>query len=299
MVWTRRGGLTAEPYDWIMDDGAKGVVQERLRMSGRAFEMVDWEVHKKSLKKVHPRYRASVLRVVWDELPTQEKMERNGYTDNGRCPMCEEQDTAEHYLRCRGTDLRIQQERVLGNLRSDLRKWGISPVIGTWVLQTLRGETPRAENISPLRLNQAAKRAYADQNTIGWRHLAKGRPAKSMAKFQLEWDRVYPEGKKNPREKQNEMLARCLGMSLLANYEIWKERSKEVLRREPPTRKKVLLATIAGLKDQEDLVEARDRFLMEPERVPKENDSVQTMEDWIRCIRASLKRADRTNQVRR
>ena len=207
-------------------------------MSKRAFELIDWEVHEKSLKKVHPRYRASVLRMVWDELPTQEKMKRNAYTDKGRCPLCGQLDTAEHYMRCRDTGLENQRERVLGNLRSDLRKKGISQVIGSWLLQTLREETPRFEDISPLRLNQAAKSAYADQNTIGWQQLAKGRPAKSMTRFQLEWDKVYPEGKKNQKEKQEDMLAGCLGMSLLTNYEVWKERSKEVLRREPPTRRK-------------------------------------------------------------
>ena len=129
--------------------------------------------------------------------------------------------------------------------------------------------------------------------------MAKGRPAKSMTRFQLEWDKAYPEGKKNLREKQEDMLAGCLGMSLLTNYEVWKERSKEVLKREPPTRKKVLLAKITGLREKGNLVEARDRFLLEPERVPKEVDSVQAMEDWIWCVQASIERADRMVQGRR
>ena len=186
----------------------------------------------------------------------------------------------------------------MGNLRSDLRKKGVSQVIGSWLLQTLREETPRFEDISPLRLNQAAKSAYADQNTMGWRQLAKGRPAKNMTRFQLEWDKVYREGKKNQKEKQEDMLAGCLGISLLTNYEVWKERSKEVLKREPPTRKKVLLAEIARLREKGNLVEARDRFLLEPEQVPKEVDSVQVMEDWIRCVKASIERADRMMQGR-
>ena len=102
--------------------------------------------------------------------------------------------------------------------------------------------------------------------------------------------------KRKPRERQEELLARCLGMVTLANYEMWKERSNEVLRREPPTKKKVLLATISELKERGDLVEARDRFLMEPEKVPKENNSVQEMEDWIRCVQASRRRANRACQ---
>ena len=299
MVWTSRGGLTVEPYDWIMEEGAKCVVQKRLRCNERAFELIDWEVHGKSMKKIQPRYRASVLRMVWDELPTQEKMKRNKYIDDDKCPLCRERDEAGHYLRCRGTDLRIQRERLIGNLRSDLRKWGVSPVIGTWILQALRGETPKLHDLSPLRLNQAARKAYADQNTIGWRHLAKGRPAKSLTRLQQVWDSIYPETKKNPREKQEEMLAKCLGMCLLAGYEIWKERSKEVLKVEPPTRKKALLNMISELKEMGNRVEARDRFLLEPKKMPGSSDSIQEMKDWIRCVQASIKRADRMIQVRR
>ena len=53
---------------------------------------------------------------------------------------------------------------------------------------------------------------------------------------------------------------------------------------EPPTKKKILLATISGLKEMGNQMEARDRFLLEPRKVPKVEDSVQRMEDWIRCV---------------
>ena len=122
MVWTSRGGLTVEPYKWIMEEEAKGAVQKRLRINARAFEKIDWEVHEKALKKVQPRYRASVLRMLWDELPTQEKMKRNGYLEDDSCPLCGGRDTAGHYLKCINTELGIQKERVLGNLRSKMRQ---------------------------------------------------------------------------------------------------------------------------------------------------------------------------------
>ena len=83
-----------------------------------------------------------------------------------------------------------------------------------------------------------------------------------------------------------------------ANYEIWKERSKEVLKVEPPTKKKILLATISGLKEMGNRIEARDMFLLELGKVPKVEDSVQGMEDWIRCVQASIKRSVRITQVR-
>ena len=188
-------------------------------------------------------------------------------------------DTAEHYLECKHIELVNRRERVIWNLRSDLRKWGASPVIGSWLLHALGGETPSFHNIQPLRLNQAAKRAYADQNTIGWRHLTKGRSAKSLTDFQREWDRVYPENKRSEKEDQKDMLAKCLGMCLLANYEIWKERSKEVLKVEPPTKKKIQLEKISELVEKVDSVEVRDKFLFAPDKVSKVDYSLQAMED--------------------
>ena len=68
---------------------------------------------------------------------------------------------------------------------------------------------------------------------------------------------------------------------------------------EPPTKKKIQLAKISELVEKVDLVEARDKFLFAPEKVPKVDDSLQAMEDWVICVKASIKRADRTSQRRR
>ena len=68
-----------------MEKRAKYTVQHRLRVNERSFQIIDWKMHGKSIKKVQPRYRASVLRMVWDELPTQEKMQRNAKAEGAPC----------------------------------------------------------------------------------------------------------------------------------------------------------------------------------------------------------------------
>ena len=78
MVWAEEGGLTVEPYDWLTKKQAKEVIMKRLRMRARVYEEVDWEMHGAALRQIHPRYRPQVLRGVWDEIPTQVKMKRNG-----------------------------------------------------------------------------------------------------------------------------------------------------------------------------------------------------------------------------
>ena len=49
--------------------------------------------------------------MVWDELPTQEKMQRNGYVEGGRCPVCGDHDASEHYLECANVELVNRQEK--------------------------------------------------------------------------------------------------------------------------------------------------------------------------------------------
>ena len=65
----------------------------------------------------------------------------------------------------------------------------------------------------------------------------------------------------------------------------------EVAKLEQPTRKRVKLRLVTELQEDEDMVEARDRFLFGEGKVPKPEDSLQQIEDWIECVQKSKVRA--------
>ena len=86
MLWSEMGGLTTDPYDWIMMRRAREVVMMKFKINVRAYELVAWEIHGNILKKIQPRYRPGILKQIWYELPNTQKLERNGYSKDGICP---------------------------------------------------------------------------------------------------------------------------------------------------------------------------------------------------------------------
>ena len=70
-LWCEEGGITGAPYKKMVEQEAEKTVKKRLKMSTRAFEEVDWEVHGGALKKIAPRERQIVKRMLCGELPNR------------------------------------------------------------------------------------------------------------------------------------------------------------------------------------------------------------------------------------
>ena len=87
------------------------------------------------------------------------------------------------------------------------------------------------------------------------------------------------------------VVTKTLTMGVLAQYEIWKARCEEVQRVDIPMHKQVKLREVTRLIGEEEMVEARDRFLFETRHIPTKEDSIQKLEDWIRCVKGSIMRA--------
>ena len=180
MIWTEKGGPKMEPYDWIMKKMAKEAVMERLKISVRAYEEVDWELHGSAVKQVKSRYRPQVLRGVWDEIPTQSKMMRNGYAKEINCKLCGEEYGVDHYAGCGHVGLAGRQGLLIGNLRSKMVALKVNPFLTYWLLETMRDNTPRLERVSPLKLEWKVRAAFDGQNMIGWMQVPKGRVTSKM-----------------------------------------------------------------------------------------------------------------------
>lgn len=297
MLWTDQGGLTEEPYDWLMEREAKTEICRRLKISGRVYGIISWEICGKVLEKIQPRYRPSVKKLIWEEVPTRVKLVKYGFEGNERCPLCGGRDDVRHFGMCTGGNLGHERGRIIGNMKSKLNEVGVNPFLVTWFLQALNGETPVWEKVSPLGLHQVAKRTYEDQSTIGWGHLLRGRVPESMVSLQDKWSKEFGE-QKNKKKDPRAVVEKALAHGLLAVYEVWKARCDEVAKVEIPTKKKVKLEAIRELSGERDQVEARDRFLFDDDKIPGPERSVQEMNDWIECIRKSKERMQRRSLSR-
>ena len=101
LLWCSRGGITGGPYKWMLEQEAQTIVQKRLKMSERVFNEIDWNVHEGALKGISSRERRLLKRMLWGELPTGKKLERNGYREDSKFASCEEGDGTKHFLQCK------------------------------------------------------------------------------------------------------------------------------------------------------------------------------------------------------
>ena len=144
----------------MIEQEAKLIVQRRLKLPERAVEEIDWDVHEGALKRIAPRERKMLKRMLWGKLPTGQKLERNGFRENSKCALCGEDDGTEHFLRCK--ELRNSEERriVVGVMKGKLATLGINPYLNHWILTSLSGRTPNLEQERNLRVRERVHRAF-------------------------------------------------------------------------------------------------------------------------------------------
>ena len=80
------------------------------------------------------------------------KPKRNDYSEDGRCKLCGSVDSWSHYASCSHVGLSERREMLIGNLKSKMGKLRVNSFFTYWLLETLRGVTPRLEKVTPLRL---------------------------------------------------------------------------------------------------------------------------------------------------
>ena len=163
------------------------MVCKKLRISERTYNLVDWDGHERALGMIGKRERTLVKKMLWGELPTGKCLVRNGHRSGKECALCGEDDSENHYLRCSQLRESREQRRVLGVMKGRMAKLRVNPYMGKWIEESLCGRTPVLEGEKDLSIRRVVQAAYADQNTIGWDHLTKGRVAISMVRLQDWW----------------------------------------------------------------------------------------------------------------
>ena len=292
-LWCEEGGITGAPYEKMMEDEAEEIVKKRLKMSRRAFEEVDWEVHGGALKKIAPRERQMVKRMLWGELPTGRKLARNGFKGSDECALCGEVDTQKHFLECQALKEENVRATRVGVMRGKLAELNINPYLNYWVDESLKGRTPKLENERNLSVRRVVSRAFDGQNRVGWDNLTLGRVSKSMVSLQ-EWWEKESEGQGGKRKMESkEKIKKAMTIVMVTRYELWRLRSAAVIEKEGTTRMCNLKRQVRGIRERPMTVERRDEGLFQETRIPKEGDREQRYVDWIIAVQHSMKRRQR------
>ena len=87
-----------------------------------------------------------------------------------------------------------------------------------------------------------------------------------------------------------------LAIGLQCRYELWKQRSAEVIEEEGPSKIVVLMKEVQRREREQGKVERRDRFLFSQTKVPTKEDREQRINDWLEAVKMSIRRKERKEE---
>ena len=293
MLWSREGGITGDPYKWVEGERAEAVICRRLRISKRTYDLVDWDVHERALGTIGKRERTLVKKMLWGELPTGKRLERNGHRSGKECALCGVEDAENHYLGCPQLRESRERRRVLGVMKGRMAKLGVNPYMGKWMEASLSGRSPTLESERNLGIRKVVYAAFNDQNSIGWDHLSKGRVSASMVRLQDWWRGVRAQAGAEIKMGSEVVVGKALGLALMTRHELWKDRSRLVIDTEGPARVRLLRERMRELAGAEHQVERRDQVLFERNRIPSDDQGEDRLRDWVEAVEMSIMRRAR------
>ena len=132
-----------------------------------------------------------------------------GRAPKGTCVLCGEQDTVEHFLRCK----RINECRKYILLKDEMRhkahSQGAPDHLIDTITQVMMGEEGDMEEVP-----RHAKEVYQTQRRVGWNHFRKGRLIKSWSELKTR----DGEGRLRPNERWRTGITRVIVQWLLRKW---------------------------------------------------------------------------------
>ena len=109
--------------------------------------MISWELCGGMIRKIQPRYRPSVKKLIWEEIPTRVKLVRYGFEEDEKCPLCGQRDDGRNFGGCSNVKLKKERERIIGNMKTGMRSEGVNPFFVDWFIKVIHGETSGWEEV--------------------------------------------------------------------------------------------------------------------------------------------------------
>ena len=93
-----KGVLSREMQYWVMEVRTKKQMKDKLKLNYVSYDKVDLEMTGMAMKKIQTRYSATAKKIVWNEIPTEVKLMRNGYSTEMECKLFSRKDNDLHFL---------------------------------------------------------------------------------------------------------------------------------------------------------------------------------------------------------
>ena len=138
-------------------------VRHHLRMTKKDFDNVDWKAHADALKKVD---NTSLRKLLWEQHPTRVRQKRTKQHKSAMCPLCDEIDDSDHFMKCQVVNDSPLYKRTQEKYRQRAKKIGVPdhPINHTNGLMN-------GIEWAPGRYPKKVRHIYVRQRAKGWKHL--------------------------------------------------------------------------------------------------------------------------------
>ncbi len=161
-------------------------IMKKNRWNQYTFNLVDWKNHKTAMRKLPKTDRRIIIRFIHRWMPTGAYVKRQANDHDARCPLClGRNEGTNHFLQCRHATIIEKRDEMLKKLKKLTDDAGFPRL--KWLTEAILLWT-RNSNPPTLPLTHPHRQIHAEQQSIGWHNLTRGRMPK---KLQIELTRHF------------------------------------------------------------------------------------------------------------
>ena len=176
----------------LFADELREYLKNKYEWNDRVWDTIDWNIMEAPLGKLKGQRKVTIYKLVHLWQPTDRYKMRNedGLGSEGKCTHCGEIDEQLHYMRCKNEyfkDARTYAwKRFCEKMKAYRREETFFRVIWiglqNWIYEDFNEELPKGDEITDEEY-RALRRAFCDQERIGWDHFLVGRMAKGWREY--------------------------------------------------------------------------------------------------------------------
>lgn len=201
----------------ILGSDAREYWAKKLDIDIDDLKKVEWTALGNARRGFPPNKAKWVTKFLSENLPTGKNMVKWGHRDSSKCPFCNQDDEdAEHVLRCQHADVRSQWDTALDKLALDLDKLSTAPTLRHAIITNLR---TWSRGYEPQQLHGIADAQF----DIGWHALVGGFWHKQWATIQHTHYQYL--GLRNTGQV---WLAKAIRLIWHVAWSIWEARNKRI-----------------------------------------------------------------------
>lgn len=258
----------------------------KYKWSNSTIELIDWQIHSKSIQRQKPCTRKTIIQYIHRWLPTHG---HPGTKDDitTKCPCCHVLDeTNDHFLSCTNTHVVNEWNTKLETFYQEMKKLEMDPILLYYMMLALNNWRTTKSPDRPKFCKRQYKKLFKEQTLIGWNQVIMGRLSKSWVDIQNDYHL-------NTTTNGISIISTAITKVLTMIHQIWTVRCDMKYRSidTNPYRINILLPKVNEIYNNSQSINTLDRSYFD---IPIEtilDYNTPRLQHWIRKTETYLKQA--------